>query len=90
MVITSKVNSGFKIDGILILPGTRNYKQLDASKREVRYQLGILKAEGHIDFKEAIVTDVKELPFVKEEKKKAVVKVAEPIKQPVKKAKKNK
>ncbi|MCK5610773.1 hypothetical protein KAR91_53365 [Candidatus Pacearchaeota archaeon] len=67
MIIISKANSVFEIDGIDILPGKKNYKKLDASKREVRYQLGILKGDGVIDFKELIPARPHRLPFIGKE-----------------------
>jgi hypothetical protein len=67
MKITSYANSDFPIDGVSILPGTKNYKKIDPSKREVRYQLGILKADKIIDFKELIPARPHRLPFVEEE-----------------------
>ena len=69
MKIKSNADSSFKIDGIVIVPGLKNYRQLDASKREVKYQLGVLKAEGVLEFNEIIEVNLNELPFVKEEKK---------------------
>ena len=82
MKILSKANTDFFIDGIRIVPGLKNYKKIDPSKPHVKYQLGILKADGAIDFKEKIEAPGKDvMPF---EKPKAPAEKA-----PAKKAKSN-
>jgi hypothetical protein len=64
MKILSKASSSFKIDGVTIVPGIQNYKKIDPSKPWVKYQLGILKADGIIDFNELIeAPDKKALPI---------------------------
>jgi len=78
--IKSNVNSGFKIDGVLILPGVGLY-QLDYKAKHIAYQLGILKSEGLIDFDNIIKVDTKSLPFEEE------VKTDDDVKPPRKKVK---
>ena len=71
MKIKSNVNSGFKIDGVLIVPGVGNYP-LNYKKKHIAYQLGILKEEGKIEYNELIKVDRNQLPFSKDEEKKEV------------------
>jgi hypothetical protein len=80
MRIKSNRDNGFKIDGVLIYPGVRNYP-LDYKKKHIAYQLSILKSEGMIDFNEIINIDPDKLPFEAEEQ------ANDDVKQPDKKNK---
>lgn len=90
MKIISKASVAFKIGDTTIFPGGHNYPRLKPKDPAVRYQLGILKSEGILDFGEIVEVDPEVLPFTKKEIKKEKKNAQADVKANDKKAGKNK